>query len=170
MLGAGELRDLVSAAKASVEPEAEPEVAPSSTAAPAPVATPTSAPTASGGESNRTMVIAAAVTASRRHLRLEPADFGLIVEDLSSANGTYIDDDRITEAMVVQAGNVVRLGETELIVHEGHATEQRTGGAASSFGKDQRVSEESRKLVRSAQKLHRPGQMGRPPTVRPGGS
>lgn len=111
-------------------------------------------------------------TASRRHLKLEPQDFGLVVEDLNSANGTYIDEERITEPMVVQAGNVVRLGETDLIVHQGHATDHHAepSSAATTLGDHRRISSEARKLTQASQKLHRPGQEGRPPEERRAGS
>jgi len=110
-------------------------------------------------------------TASRRHLRLEPTVAGLIVEDLDSANGTYIDEERIVEPMIVQAGNVVRLGETDLVVHQSHATEHRdaTDSAPAVTG-GERISSEARKLTQASQKLHRPGQAGRPPSEKPPGA
>lgn len=60
---------------------------------------------------------------SRRHLRLEPTVDGLVVVDLHSANGTTVDGNRLSEARIVRPGNVIRLGETELVVFEGHQTE-----------------------------------------------
>lgn len=107
-------------------------------------------------------------TASRRHLRLEPSVAGLIVEDLNSANGTYIDEERIVEPMIVQAGNVVRLGETNLVVHQSHATEQREAAdSVPAVTGGERISSEARKLTQASQKLHRPGQSGRPPADKP---
>lgn len=107
-------------------------------------------------------------TASRRHLKLDPTAIGLVVEDLDSANGTYIDDERITEPMIVQAGNVVRLGETEMVVYQGHETEQRDSTVTAPISVEgHRISEEARKLTQASQKMHRPGQAGRPPVEKP---
>ncbi len=106
-------------------------------------------------------------TASRRHAKLDPTAVGLVVEDLGSANGTYIDGERIAEPMIVQAGNVVRIGETELVIHQGHETEHRATTAAISLAEGHRISEEARKLTQASQKMHRPGQSGRPPSQRP---
>ncbi len=52
--------------------------------------------------------------ASRHHLRLEPSPAGVIVTDLGSANGTFVDGRRLTAPTVVAPGSVVNLGESEL--------------------------------------------------------
>lgn len=61
-------------------------------------------------------------TVSRRHLWLEPAPDGLILVDMGSANGTYVDDVRVDQPLALQAGHTVRLGETSMVVYEGHPT------------------------------------------------
>jgi pSer/pThr/pTyr-binding forkhead associated (FHA) protein len=68
-------------------------------------------------------------TVSRRHLRLGPTAMGLVVVDLGSANGTTIDGERLVEPRIVRPGNVVRLGETELVVFEGR-DQPATGSTA----------------------------------------
>ncbi len=69
---------------------------------------------------------------SRRHLRLEPTDDGLVVVDLGSANGTTVDGERLTDPRLLRPGSRLRLGETEIMVHEGHAGagDQAAAGAA----------------------------------------
>lgn len=59
-------------------------------------------------------------TVSRRHLWLDPGPDGLICVDMGSANGTLVDGQRIEQPVALRAGNVINLGETELVVHEGH--------------------------------------------------
>ena len=57
-------------------------------------------------------------TVSRRHLVLEGRDGELRCNDAGSANGTFINGERITDPVVLAAGDVIRIGETELVVHE----------------------------------------------------
>jgi pSer/pThr/pTyr-binding forkhead associated (FHA) protein len=54
---------------------------------------------------------------SRRHARLSRgADGRLAVEDLGSANGTFVNDEQIRAARVLEPGDVVRVGRTVLEV------------------------------------------------------
>lgn len=52
---------------------------------------------------------------SRVHVELDPRDDGLWVRDLGSRNGTYVNEVRVTGALVPEGG-IIRLGETELAV------------------------------------------------------
>jgi hypothetical protein len=52
--------------------------------------------------------------ASARHVRFEPRRDGVWVEDLGSTNGTYVNGSRIDGARRLAAGDVVRVGETDL--------------------------------------------------------
>jgi len=52
--------------------------------------------------------------ASSRHARIDPRPDGVWVEDLGSTNGTFVNGDRITSARLLQPGDVLRVGETEL--------------------------------------------------------
>lgn len=53
---------------------------------------------------------------SRRHLRLRPQGDGVYqVEDLQSANGTWINDRRIEQPQVLADGDILRLGGAELM-------------------------------------------------------
>lgn len=51
--------------------------------------------------------------ASGQHARFEPRADGIWVEDLQSTNGTFVNGERVT-AQRLQAGDVVRVGQTEL--------------------------------------------------------
>ncbi len=55
--------------------------------------------------------------ASRLHARLRPATGGVILEDLSSANGTFVDGKRIYVAKRLTGGESVRIGKTEFVIH-----------------------------------------------------
>lgn len=51
---------------------------------------------------------------SRRHVRLEQVGDHVVVTDLGSTNGTFLDGLRITTPVAMQPGSVVRLGDTTL--------------------------------------------------------
>jgi hypothetical protein len=53
---------------------------------------------------------------SSRHARLDPRQDGLWVEDVGSTNGTYVNGARVTTARLLQEGDVVRIGQTDLQV------------------------------------------------------
>ena len=54
--------------------------------------------------------------ASRRHARLRPSDGGLLVEDLGSTNGTFINDAQVIGAAIARPGDRVLVGLTVLEV------------------------------------------------------
>ncbi|MGB2954216.1 MAG: FHA domain-containing protein [Gaiellaceae bacterium] len=51
---------------------------------------------------------------SAQHARIEPRLDGVWVEDVGSTNGTYLNGIRLTRPRKLAAGDVVRIGETEL--------------------------------------------------------
>jgi len=51
--------------------------------------------------------------ASGQHARFEPRADGIWIEDLQSTNGTFVNGERVT-AQRLQAGDIVRIGQTEL--------------------------------------------------------
>lgn len=55
---------------------------------------------------------------SRRHLSLERTQHGVVVTDLGSTNGTFVEGNRITAATLVD-GNTVTLGRTRLLFYTG---------------------------------------------------
>lgn len=52
--------------------------------------------------------------ASARHARVDPRPDGVWVEDLGSTNGTFVNGARIDSKRLLQPGDVLRVGETEL--------------------------------------------------------
>lgn len=50
---------------------------------------------------------------SRNHARLEARTDGVWLEDLQSANGTYVSDERVTEPVMLNDGTLVRFGGSE---------------------------------------------------------
>jgi pSer/pThr/pTyr-binding forkhead associated (FHA) protein len=53
---------------------------------------------------------------SARHARLEPRPEGAMVDDLGSTNGTFVNGSKLTRAQLAKAGDVIRIGATELQV------------------------------------------------------
>ncbi len=53
---------------------------------------------------------------SRRHLRLVPSPVALSLVDLDSRNGTFVNGTRVDGRVVLERGDVVRLGATEIVV------------------------------------------------------
>jgi FHA domain len=52
--------------------------------------------------------------ASAQHARIEPGADGVWVEDLGSTNGTFVNGAPVKERRLLQPGDVVRVGQTEL--------------------------------------------------------
>jgi pSer/pThr/pTyr-binding forkhead associated (FHA) protein len=52
--------------------------------------------------------------ASSSHARIESRQDGVWVEDLRSTNGTFVNGARVTTERLLQGGDVVRIGQTEL--------------------------------------------------------
>ncbi|WP_165217122.1 FHA domain-containing protein [Schaalia sp. ZJ1691] len=52
--------------------------------------------------------------ASSRHATLSPSAEGWFIEDLSSRNGTFVDDERLSHPQLLKAGDVIRIGQTTL--------------------------------------------------------
>jgi nitrite reductase (NADH) large subunit len=53
---------------------------------------------------------------SRHHLRLVPSPVALSLVDLDSRNGTFVNGNRVAGRVVLEHGDVVRLGATEIVV------------------------------------------------------
>ena len=53
---------------------------------------------------------------SSRHAQFEVRADGLWIEDAGSTNGTFVNGARVTSARLLQQGDVVRIGQTDLLV------------------------------------------------------
>lgn len=80
-------------------------------------------PTASGqitiGRTPDNDLAIADMLVSRRHARLLTGPQGLVIEDLGSANGTQVNGRRIAGATALRDGDVVTVGNSDLIVENG---------------------------------------------------
>ena len=56
-------------------------------------------------------------TVSRRHCRLELRDDGIVLTDLDSTNGTFVNDERVTAPVVLEDGARIRIGGHSLSYH-----------------------------------------------------
>ena len=52
-------------------------------------------------------------TVSQRHAMVRPADEGVMIYDLGSANGTTVDGEALTGSLL-KSGDVIKLGDAEL--------------------------------------------------------
>jgi hypothetical protein len=73
-----------------------------------------SAPLLLGRGSRNDVNLARDEYASTNHARVEPRRDGVWLEDVGSTNGTYLNGIRLTRAKKLAAGDVLRIGETEL--------------------------------------------------------
>lgn len=53
---------------------------------------------------------------SRRHAAFSPAGAGLTAQDLGSTNGTFVNGAPVTTRRLLQPGDVIRIGHTDLLV------------------------------------------------------
>ena len=77
-----------------------------------------SAPVTVGRGGQNDLVLAGDEFASGRHARIEARGDGVWVQDLDSTNGTYVNGSRVAGAQRLGAGDVLRVGETDLLVEE----------------------------------------------------
>jgi hypothetical protein len=77
-----------------------------------------SAPVTVGRGGQNDLVLDGDEFASARHARIELRGDGAWVQDLDSTNGTYVNGSRVAGAQRLDAGDVLRVGETDLLVEE----------------------------------------------------
>ena len=73
-----------------------------------------SAPVTIGRSSDNDMDLGDDEFASARHARVEPRRDGVWVEDVGSTNGTFVNGARLDSPKRLSAGDVIRVGETDL--------------------------------------------------------
>jgi signal transduction histidine kinase len=61
---------------------------------------------------------------SRRHARLEQAEGGYALRDVGSANGTFVNNQKVTQPAPLQAGDRIQVGQTHLVYSTGRADGQ----------------------------------------------
>jgi hypothetical protein len=71
-------------------------------------------PTVAGRGPESTLQLDGDDFASARHALIEPRSDGVWIEDLGSTNGTFVNGARVTTERLLQTGDVLRLGQTEL--------------------------------------------------------
>jgi hypothetical protein len=67
-----------------------------------------------GRGANNDIAIGADEYASTRHARFEPRRDGVYLEDVGSTNGTFVNGSRVTREQKLSAGDLIRIGETDL--------------------------------------------------------
>jgi hypothetical protein len=77
-----------------------------------------SAPVTVGRGGQNDLVLTDDDFASARHARIEVRGDGVWVQDLDSTNGTYVNGTRVAGAQRLDAGDVLRVGATDLLVEE----------------------------------------------------
>ncbi len=77
-----------------------------------------SAPLTVGRGGQNDLVLDGDEFASARHVQIEVRGDGVWVQDLESTNGTYVNGSRVAGAQRLDAGDVLRVGETDLGVEE----------------------------------------------------
>ena len=77
-----------------------------------------SAPVTVGRGGQNDLVLTGDDFASARHARIELRGDGVWVQDLDSTNGTYVNGARVAGAQRLDAGDVLRVGATDLLVEE----------------------------------------------------
>lgn len=69
------------------------------------------------GRAPRADFVVDAPLVSRLHCRLTLQSDGLLVEDLESRNGTFVNGERVTK-LVMRSGDVLRVGRVEFAVRQ----------------------------------------------------
>ena len=77
-----------------------------------------SAPVTVGRGGQNDLVLTGDDFASARHARIEVRGDGVWVQDLDSTNGTFVNGARVAGAQRLDAGDILRVGETDLRVQE----------------------------------------------------
>ncbi len=71
------------------------------------------------GRSLRADIVLNDEAASREHARLRPEGITVVIEDLDSSNGTWVNGERIEIATRLEEGDVVQIGDTTMSLQFG---------------------------------------------------
>jgi hypothetical protein len=71
---------------------------------------------------------------SRYHARLVHDSQGLFITDLDSSNGTRVGDRRLSGSWQLQDGEIVRLGDSQLVIHMNEQPNAAPDAASTPFG------------------------------------
>jgi len=71
------------------------------------------------GRSRDNAIVLSDGKVSRHHAQLDPVRDTYILADLGSANGTYVNGVRITQPVRLRDGDLINLGDTQLLFHAG---------------------------------------------------
>ncbi|SEU07483.1 sigma 54-interacting transcriptional regulator [Stigmatella erecta] len=94
-------------------------------------------------------------TVSRRHLEIERTPKGLLLKDLGSRNGTYLDGRQVFQVLL-QSGDKVQLGKTRLTIKpDTRTTEVEVPSGADSFGSLVGTSERMRLVFSDLRRIAR---------------
>ncbi|MDC0709053.1 sigma 54-interacting transcriptional regulator [Stigmatella sp. ncwal1] len=94
-------------------------------------------------------------TVSRRHLEIERTPKGLLLKDLESRNGTYLDGRQVFQVLL-QSGDKVQLGKTRLTIKpDVRTTEVEVPSGADSFGSLVGTSERMRLVFSDLRRIAR---------------
>ena len=75
-----------------------------------------SAPTVVGRDATSGIRLEHDEFVSARHARIEPRPEGAMIDDLGSTNGTFVNGAKLKRARLAKAGDVIKIGATELQV------------------------------------------------------
>jgi hypothetical protein len=75
-----------------------------------------SAPTVVGRDAQSGIRLGHDEYVSTRHARIEPRPEGAWVDDLGSTNGTFVNGSKLKKGRIAKAGDVIKIGATELQV------------------------------------------------------
>ena len=67
------------------------------------------------GRGTTNQIILQNATASRQHAKVKEEQGEFKVYDLASANGTFVNDRKVTDPVALKDGDVVRFGEAEFL-------------------------------------------------------
>ena len=70
------------------------------------------------GRAPQNEIILEAKNVSRFHCQIKRENGRLLIEDLGSTNGTYVNEVRITEPHMLSVGDIVRVGHEQIIFHD----------------------------------------------------